>query len=137
MDGKKVKETLRLRAHHVCCWLPLKMSFADRSPGFQQVESKIKNVLQTQPDAEVTVVEGVDVVCAQCPHCIDSRCTSPKGDETAVRKWDTLLLKELGVPFGTRMTVGNWQSLIRQKSPFKVCHRCRWHNVCEIGMKAR
>jgi len=79
------------------------------------------------------VAEGVDELCQQCPLCTDDRCSSPLGNEDEVRKWDAILLKELGLAFGTCLTAGEWQALIKQKTPFKLCRKCQWRQACIIG----
>ena len=78
----------------------------------------------------MTVIEGTDELCQQCPLCQNNRCTSPRGDETAVRKWDSILLSELGLAFGTCLTSGEWEALVKSKTPFKICHKCQWRNIC-------
>ena len=125
---------LQLRAHHVCCLRFSEREHRERGPAFVQVQSKIKNVMLSQPETPVAVVEGPDELCHQCTYCVDEHCVSPKGDEAAVRKWDAILLKELGVPFGTCLTAGEWQALIEQKTPFKVCQRCQWKPTCSVGI---
>ncbi|MFC1981201.1 DUF1284 domain-containing protein [Chloroflexota bacterium] len=126
---------LQLRGHHVCCLRFLKIEHKDRGPAFGQVDKKIKNLLSSQPETEVMVIEGVDELCHQCINCVDEQCISPKGDEVAVRKWDAILLKALGLPFGTCLTAGEWQALIEQNTPFKLRQRCHWKPTCSVGIK--
>jgi len=87
----------------------------------------------SQPEAKIIVVEGVDELCRACPLCIDERCSSPRGSEDKVRKWDAILLKELGLPFGSCLTSTEWQALLEQKTPFKICQKCQWKQVCSVG----
>ncbi|MFC2066525.1 DUF1284 domain-containing protein [Chloroflexota bacterium] len=125
---------LQLRAHHICCLRFSNAEHKERDSAFGQVQNKIKSVLLSQPETAVVVVEGVDELCHQCINCVDECCISPKGDEVAVRKWDAILLKELGLPFGTCLTSGEWQALIEQKTPFKLCQRCLWKPTCSVGI---
>lgn len=92
------------------------------------------NTLRSQPEAAVMVIEGADELCKACPLCIDERCTSPRGDEDKVRKWDALLLKEVGLPLGSCLTSAEWQALLKQKTPFRICQKCQWKPVCEVGV---
>jgi len=106
----------------------------ERGPDFLQVRTRVKNTLLSQPEAEVMIIEGVDEVCKVCTLCIDERCSSPLGGDDAVRKWDAILLRELGLPFGTCLTSAEWQALIEQKTPYKICQKCRWKQVCDVGV---
>ncbi len=125
---------LQLRAHHLCCLQFWGLVFEERGVEFLQIEDKIKRTLRSQPDMAITVLEGVDELCRQCPLCVNERCSSQQGNEDEVRKWDAILLKELGVPYGTCLTASEWQALIKQKTPFKLCRKCQWRQVCSIGI---
>ena len=129
----KDSQALRLRAHHICCRQFWSVVFEERGSDFLQTENKIKDILLSQPESVVMVIEGVDELCKVCPVCVDERCSSPLGNEDEVRKWDAILLKELGIPFGSCLTSGEWRALIEQKTPFKLCKRCQWKKVCSVG----
>ena len=107
--------------------------FKERGSDFLQILDKLNSVLLSQPEVKVTVVEGGDELCQQCPFHADERCSSPFGNEEEVRKWDAVLMKELGLPFGTCLTAGEWQALIEQKVPFKICQKCQWKQECRMG----
>ena len=124
---------LKLRAHHICCVPFLTYDASDRGTRYLQVGSRIKQTLSSEPDSIVMVIEGVDELCKVCPLCKGDRCESPLGNEEAVRKWDAVLLKELGLSFGEALKVRQWQSLIRKKQPFRLCQRCQWRKVCSIS----
>jgi len=124
---------LRLRIHHICCLPHMELSFEERSAGFNQVVDRVKSIMLSQPDSVVTVIEGTDDICRQCPLFVNGRCSSTQGDEDAVRKWDSILMKELVIPFGTTRTADEWQALIRQKAPFKICRKCQWQPICRLG----
>jgi len=124
---------LKLRAHHICCAPFFTYDASDRGTRYLQVGSRIKQTLRSEPDSIVMVIEGVDELCKVCPLCKGDRCESPLGNEEAVRKWDAVLLKELGLSFGEALKVRQWQSLIRKKQPFRLCQRCQWRKVCSIS----
>ncbi|MEW6034828.1 MAG: DUF1284 domain-containing protein [Chloroflexota bacterium] len=123
---------LRLRAHHVCCSRYWDIPLSERGEGFARTELEVRQALRcgTRP---IQVVEGVDSLCSVCPLRSAEGCASPKGDETAVRKWDALLLRELGVPFGTVMDAASWRRLVDAKAPFRLCQRCQWRQHCSPG----
>jgi hypothetical protein len=128
---------MKLRAHHVCCYSFFTVSLADRGEKFRQATEDIKRALTSQPDLEVTVIEGVDELCKTCPLCENDRCQSPYGNEEEVRKWDAILLKELGISFGETLIAQEWQALIKKKSPFKLCYRCKYKSICSIGSEVK
>ena len=84
-------------------------------------------------DSKVMVIEGADEICRECLFYDDGVCISPHGGEDAVRKWDAILLNELGVTLNTCMTSGQWRSLVEQKQPFEVCQKCQWKKDCQVG----
>ena len=132
IDSKDLP-ALKLRAHHICCMRFWNVISQERGRVFFEVEKEILDKLLSQPESRVMVVEGVDALCEVCPLCRDGRCISPYGDEDKVRKWDVLLLKELGISFGSCLTSGEWWNLIEQKIPYKVCHKCQWKEMCGVG----
>ena len=126
-------EILKLRGHHLCCSPILTIDLSDRGEGFMKVIMKIKDTLNNKLDATLMVIEGIDELCRECPLCDGERCTSPNGDEDKVRRWDNILLKELGLSFGDTIKVGELQALKDAKTPFRLCYRCRWNKSCQVG----
>ncbi len=132
-SGKGI-EVLQLRAHHICCLPSARWVFTDRGAGYERVRNEIRSAL-SRPESVIMVIEGVDTLCHECPQCVNERCSSPKGNEDEVRKWDAILLRELGLTFGTCLTAGEWRQLLKQKTPFKLCQRCSYRQECDIGGK--
>ena len=116
---------LRLRPHHIYCLRFLTVEFPDRSPEFQEIEARIKRILMSDSEMIIEAIEGVDELCQACANCVDNRCVSPNGDETVVRKWDGIILKEIKLSFGDVLTANQWRTLIANNSPLAVCRRCR------------
>lgn len=129
----KSNRVLKLRAHHICCLPFAEWDFKERGAAFQQAKDVVKGILLSQPDVPVMVSEGPDELCQHCTLLVNGGCASPKGDENTVRRWDAILMKELGLSFETCLTSGEWQSLIKQKSPFQLCQRCQWRQTCRQG----
>ena len=126
-------KVLKLRAHHICCIPFWDMVFGERGPDFLRVEASIKEIIRSKSKVTIRVIEGVDELCQECPLRAGERCNSPRGNEDKVRKWDTLLLKELDLPFGTRLTSAEWGALITPKIPFMLYRKCQWQTVCRVG----
>lgn len=124
---------LSLRPHHIYCLRFLKIECPKRGSEFQEVEDRIKQVLTSGSDLKVEAIDGVDEVCWVCSNCVEDRCMSSNGDEAAVRKWDAIILKELGLSQRSALTVREWQDLIAEKSPLPLCQRCQWKEYCQVG----
>jgi hypothetical protein len=127
---------MKLRAHHIYCSPFMEITFPDRSEKFNAFAEKINETFASDHDAPVTVIEGADELCRLCRHCVDGRCTSPNGDEDAVRKWDTILLSQTGTAFDTTMSAGDWRKLVLSVFPYRLCKKCRWKTVCVAGKKS-
>jgi hypothetical protein len=124
---------LRLRPHHIMCEPFMVLETFDRGDAFNALATRIKEALESQADTLIEVIEGTDDLCKECPLCKDARCQSPDGDETAVRKWDAIVLRGLGISYGDKLTAGRLMALIRQKLPLPLClTKCRWKNACRV-----
>lgn len=126
-------EKVRYRPHHLLCERFLNVEIPDRGGEFEQVSRKIKETLERQDDIGVEIIEGIDELCKVCPDCDGERCKNPKGDEEAVRKWDGIILRGLGVNFGETMMSKEWRILIHQKAPLAFCEtRCPFRLSCTV-----
>ncbi len=129
---------MQLRPHHIMCDSFLELGDLDRGEAFNRAMSAIKAVLQSDSEALIEVIEGVDLLCRACPDCNDERCESPHGNEDAVRKWDQRILQGLGIAYGEKRTARALRSLIAQKAPLAFCTtRCPWRTVCKVFEHAR
>jgi len=127
---------MRLRPHHVFCERFMTVELPDRGPEFVRIHEKIKHVIGMQDDILVEMIEGVDELCRVCPDFRDDRCGNPFGDEEAVRKWDAIIIKGLGVSYGETRISGDWRRLIEQKAPLDFClNRCQWKAICTVTRK--
>ena len=124
---------LRLRPHHIMCEPFMVLETFDRGEAFNTLATRIKEALESQSDTLIEVIEGTDDLCRTCPLCQNGRCQSPDGDETAVRKWDAIVLRGMEISYGDRLTAGHLMALIRQKLPLPLClTKCRWKNACRV-----
>jgi len=107
----------------------------DRGEAFNALATRIKESLESQADTLIEVIEGTDDLCQSCPLCQNGRCQSPDGDETAVRKWDAIVLRGLEISYGDRLTASHLMALIKQKLPLPLClTKCRWKNACRVTL---
>jgi hypothetical protein len=126
--------TERFRPHHILCERFLTLAFPERGEEFARTKRKAVEVIGSQEDTLVEAIEGVDAVCRSCSNCQNDRCESAAGDEGAVRKWDAIILKGLGVTYGETRTAGKWRALISEKAPLPFCtSRCPFRAKCTIA----
>ncbi len=125
---------MRLRPHHLFCEGFLKVEFAERGANFLRVEQMVKDAVWSNDEAVVEVAQGADELCRACPLCRDDRCEHPQGNEEAVRKWDNIILKGMGISYGERRTSNEWRLLIREKGPLDFCQtRCPSKSQCTVN----
>jgi hypothetical protein len=125
---------LKLRAHHICC-SRFTNTTHDRGKGFAAAECEAEQALKSD-FRSIKVVQGVDTLCAVCPLRSGDWCASPNGSKEKVRKWDSLLLEDLGIAFNTVMDAADRRQFVDERVPFRVCGRCRWRNNCSRGTES-
>jgi hypothetical protein len=111
---------MRLRPHHVYCIHFFEFCFPERGPRFEDTVNDTQKLLQDSSE-DIEFQEGPDSICEACLYYNGERCTSPQGDETTVKKWDSIILKELGVKPGQVLRVQQVDALIREKAPLNIC----------------
>ncbi len=123
----------RFRPHHIFCERFLKVELPGRGDEFKRFSQKRRDAIEKQDDLEVQVIQGIDELCRVCPDCQEERCQSPRGDEEAVRKWDSIILKGLEINYGETRTSKEWRTLIDEKAPLKFCKtRCAYRSRCTV-----
>jgi hypothetical protein len=133
MISGETPEKLRLRPHHIFCDRFLPLDNLIRGEEFAATVNKIKELTQSESDLIIIVTEGPDELCKSCPDCKNDRCENPIGNEEAVRKWDSKIIKGLGISYGEELTVRALLSLIRKKAPLDFCqNRCPWKTLCGV-----
>lgn len=130
--------TLKLRPHHIFCDRFLPLDGLIRGAEFIRTVNKIKELTQDGSDLMIIVTEGPDQVCKSCPDFKNDRCENPFGNEEAVRKWDSKVLKGLDISYGQEITVRALLELISRKAPLDFCQtRCPWKTVCGVFNRSR
>ena len=133
MTKKIFPEEAELRPHHLLCERFLHLDLKDRGEEFDRIEDAIKELLGSDGDTIIEVIEGVDALCRACPYCKNERCEHPDGNEEEVRKMDGIVLKGLGIKYGEKRNVHEFNMLISHKAPFDFCRtRCPWKANCSI-----
>jgi len=123
----------KLRPHHIFCKTFLILDTSERGEEYKRVSSAIKELIESNSDAMIEIIQGVDGLCKWCPDCREDRCESPNGNEDKVRKWDEIILKGLGIFYGEKRTIQELRELIRRKAPLDFCRtRCPWKAICTI-----
>jgi uncharacterized protein len=136
MTASQRSAGLRLRPHHIMCEPFMVLETFDRGEAFNSLATRIKEALDSESVTLIEVIEGTDDLCQECPLCRDARCQSPDGDETAVRKWDAMVLRGLEISYGDRLTAKHLMGLIKQKLPLQLClTKCRWKNACRVMLE--
>lgn len=130
MHSKNEPEILRLRPHHILCLPFIDLDSDHLDQEFYQTLTRIKQLLTSRPDLTVTFIEGVDEICRACPSCVGDRCDSLPVQEDMVRKIDEFLLKQIGKSYGEILVGEEWQSLISDNWPYRLCRACRWRGNC-------
>ena len=124
---------MKLRPHHIFCLGFLNAEYPERGASFLHVEQTVKDVLWSDDETLIETAEGPDDLCRVCPHCRDDRCEHPQGSEDAVRKWDSILLKGLGISYGEAMISREWRTFIRERMPLRFCQaRCPSKTKCTV-----
>ncbi len=114
-------KTIALRPHHLLCLRFRIVVFPDRSGKFPETEKMVMDAIRAESAVMIHVAEGVDGLCRACPNCGADRCDDLKGNEEVIRERDALILKGLGISYGTAMTSGEWSDLIAGKVPMEFC----------------
>lgn len=128
---------MKLRPHHIFCLGFLKAEYPERGEGFLDAERMVKDAVWSDDETLIETAEGPDELCRTCPHCRDGRCEHPQGNEDAVKKWDGILLKELGISYGEGMTSREWRRLIQERMPLPFCRaRCPSRTGCTVATLA-
>jgi hypothetical protein len=123
----------KLRPHHIFCKTFLTPNFPERGGEFKRVSSAIKELIESNSDAMIEIIQGVDELCRSCPERLEDRCESPNGNEDKVRKWDAIILKGLGISYGEKRTIQELSEIIGRKAPLDFCRtRCPWKAICTI-----
>lgn len=126
---------INFRPHHLLCTLGF------RGHGYSEafVANYKDIVAQLQEGRPLTVVAGIDDICAACP-CLTEDRSACQGEEN-IRRLDALVAKTLQVRVGEILTWTEVKQRIRQHVTVEklrhICHGCRWRELghCEAAVR--
>lgn len=117
----------KLRPHHILCIL----HFEGKGYSIEFTEN-MKNVISqlASYDTEVELTTSSDIICRNCPHNIDGKCSGYKAE-----KYDTAVMQILNLAQGDNY---NWSYLkgkaqadiIAAGKLCEVCGDCQWAEIC-------
>ena len=129
-----------LRAHHLLCALGFRG--IGYSPEFTANMKRVVRRLRAGRQ-QVRLTDTPDVICAACPNLRGGRCRPASGLHSRVPARDRRVLRRMGLPPGTVVTVKRAYDLVRERiTPKdlreKTCAGCRWLELgyCEEGLAA-
>lgn len=115
------------------CERYLDIDISGRGPAFCEMIDAIRRMLASGPEEVIEIIEGPDGLCRVCADFRNGRCVSEQGDESAVRKFDRLIMRELGLSFGDRRTVREINEIVYKRAPLALCRsRCPWRTQCRV-----
>jgi len=117
----------KIRAHHGLCT----EFFEGKGYDSDFTENMAKIVELLKDDSEITVISGLDDICASCPNNLGEKCSS----EEKVKKYDSAVLRLCGIKSGTNMKYKEFKRLVRENIIEKdrlaeVCGDCEWFYIC-------
>ena len=119
-----------LRPHHGMCF-----QFYEGkgySEDFTDHMGRVICEMEKNPLQEIVLMDGVDVVCENCPNNMDGICA----DSDKVVKYDACVLKACGLNNGEKLSYGAFIALVKEKvidagMRKSICGDCEWNYICE------
>lgn len=120
-------DKILFRPHHLLC------SQGYSGHGYNDIYVQNMNAvtekLRTDPDAEVTLIFGNDILCQVCPHAVDQKCCET---EEKVQRFDRKVVEYYGLEEKTY----RYQDVIRQihqtmtaQRMDDICGDCEWAKI--------
>jgi hypothetical protein len=127
---------VRLRPHHLNCLQGFTGHGYDEA--FTARLRAIAEAVNADVAAPVTLVDGLDDVCAACPHATGGACTAPGGGEEAVAAHDAAVLAALGLRAGDVTSFAAVKARLAgdpaaRDRVLAWCRDCRWIALCAFA----
>ena len=132
------RDNIKLRAHHLLCL------YGFRGLGYNKefVENMqaIVDRIRENPSIEIEVVNGIDDICAKCPHNIENKCSKPGRN---VEEFDREIVGRLGIDIGRKIESKSLLDLVEERiQPEElpaICKGCEWLELgfCQEGLRRK
>ena len=132
------RDNIKLRAHHLLCL------YGFRGLGYNKefVENMqaIVDRIRENPSIEIEVVNGIDDICAKCPHNIENKCSKPGRN---VEEFDREIVRRLEIDIGRKVESKTLLNLVEKRiQPEElpaICKGCEWLELgfCEEGLRKK
>ena len=124
-----MSDPILLRPHHALC-----IRFFEGkgySEAFIRHMTDVIDMLQ-RDDPAITLVDGCDILCEQCPHNTGGVCDH----DEKVRGIDQRALEKMALPVGSVLPwhecyTRAYDSIIKAGRLKEVCRDCQWLSICE------
>ncbi|AEH60224.1 protein of unknown function DUF1284 [Methanosalsum zhilinae DSM 4017] len=126
-----MKRKLIIRAHHLMC--------IQRFEGYGYTEEFVENMqyivdmINKNPDIQITIVTECDDICTFCPSNINGKC---RGDllDNHITYMDQQVLDKLKIPENTTLNANEIFQITGKYLPdsvaFEICDECIWKHIC-------
>lgn len=120
---------MNLRPHHLLCIQ--KFTGHGYNAAFTAHMTSIVSQLTDRPETGITIVQGCDELCRECPNNADNTCTSLE----KVTFMDSAVLDVCRL---TRGETASWAELadkarkqiFKTEEFYKICSCCQWFSLC-------
>ncbi|MCJ7646789.1 DUF1284 domain-containing protein [bacterium] len=132
------RDNIKLRAHHLLCLYGFRgLGYSEE---FVENMQAIIDRIRENPSIEIEVVNGIDDICAKCPHNVENSCSKPRRN---VEEFDREIVGRLGIDIGRKVESKTLLNLVEKRiQPEElpaICKGCEWLELgfCEEGLRKK
>ena len=124
---------LKLRPHHIYCAQFTGADLSELGEEVVRMQQRIMDILKSGTAEMIEVIDGVDDLCQPCPLRQGNLCRNPQTGEERLKKLGAILLQDLGISYGDRLTAQDLRALINRVSPLPFCQtKCKQKETCGV-----
>jgi len=90
--------------------------------------SAIKELIESNSDAMIEIIQGSDELCKWCPDCREDRCESPNGMKIKLENGRNNS-KRAGISYGEKRTIQELREIIDESTTRFLRTRCPWKAI--------